>query len=306
MPTIINADTATGGAIITGDTSGQLQLQSGGVTALTTTGANVAVAGTLTAAGGVTGVNLSASVTGTLSVANGGTGATTLTANNVLLGNGTSALQAVAPGTTGNILTSNGTTWTSATAPAGGFSNTVIFTSSGTWSIPAGITKCRVTVTGAGGGQNGGAASNRTGGGAGAGGTVIAVLNLTGSTASITIGTSSSGSSGGDSSFTNGSITITSFGGTLSSPPFNGGGGSNGNSGSVTGTVISSLIINGGDGQRAFDNATLQLAPNGGGSFWAGPSNSRSAPSTSYGVGASGSWGSNAYAGGPGVVMIEF
>jgi hypothetical protein len=36
MPTIINADTATGGAIITGDTSGQLQLQSGGVTALTT------------------------------------------------------------------------------------------------------------------------------------------------------------------------------------------------------------------------------------------------------------------------------
>ena len=53
-----------------------------------------------------------------LSVAQGGTGSTTLTANNVLLGNGTSALQAVAPGTSGNILTSNGTTWTSA-APTG-------------------------------------------------------------------------------------------------------------------------------------------------------------------------------------------
>lgn len=51
---------------------------------------------------------------GTLPVANGGTGATTLTANNVLLGNGTSALQTVAPGASGNILTSNGTTWTSA------------------------------------------------------------------------------------------------------------------------------------------------------------------------------------------------
>jgi hypothetical protein len=50
-----------------------------------------------------------------LGVASGGTGATTLTANNVLLGNGTSALQVVAPGTTGNVLTSNGTTWTSAT-----------------------------------------------------------------------------------------------------------------------------------------------------------------------------------------------
>jgi len=37
-----------------------------------------------------------------------------LTANNVILGNGTSAVQVVAPGTTGNVLTSNGTTWTSA------------------------------------------------------------------------------------------------------------------------------------------------------------------------------------------------
>jgi hypothetical protein len=52
-----------------------------------------------------------------LSVANGGTGATTLTANNVLLGNGTSALQAVAPGTSGNLLTSNGTTWVSSSPP---------------------------------------------------------------------------------------------------------------------------------------------------------------------------------------------
>jgi uncharacterized protein (TIGR02145 family) len=60
-----------------------------------------------------------ANVSGTVAVANGGTGAATLTANNVLLGNGTSALQAVAPGTSGNVLTSNGTTWAS-TAPSGG------------------------------------------------------------------------------------------------------------------------------------------------------------------------------------------
>jgi hypothetical protein len=36
---------------------------------------------------------------------------------NVVLGNGTSAVQTVAPGTSGNVLTSNGTTWQS-TAPA--------------------------------------------------------------------------------------------------------------------------------------------------------------------------------------------
>ena len=50
-----------------------------------------------------------------LPVASGGTGATTLTANNVILGNGTSAVGFVAPGASGNVLTSNGTTWTSAT-----------------------------------------------------------------------------------------------------------------------------------------------------------------------------------------------
>lgn len=58
-------------------------------------------------------VRLANDVSGTLPVANGGTGASSLTANNVLLGNGTSAVQVVAPGTSGNVLTSNGTTWSS-------------------------------------------------------------------------------------------------------------------------------------------------------------------------------------------------
>jgi hypothetical protein len=49
----------------------------------------------------------------TTPVSAGGTGSQTLTANNVLLGNGASALQVVAPGAAGNLLTSNGTTWAS-------------------------------------------------------------------------------------------------------------------------------------------------------------------------------------------------
>jgi hypothetical protein len=50
---------------------------------------------------------------GIVPVANGGTGRSTITANNVILGNGTSAVGLVAPGTSGNALISNGTTWTS-------------------------------------------------------------------------------------------------------------------------------------------------------------------------------------------------
>lgn len=65
----------------------------------------------------LTGLPLTTGVTGILPVVNGGTGLATLTANNVMLGNGTGTPIAVAPGTNGNLLTSNGTTWTSAAAP---------------------------------------------------------------------------------------------------------------------------------------------------------------------------------------------
>jgi len=48
-----------------------------------------------------------------LPVASGGTSSNTLTANAAIIGNGTSAVQFLAPGTASNVMTSDGTNWTS-------------------------------------------------------------------------------------------------------------------------------------------------------------------------------------------------
>jgi hypothetical protein len=88
-----------------------------------------------------------------LTVAQGGIGAATLTANNVLLGNGTSAPQVVAPSTSGNILTSNGTTWTSAVPASYPLtSGTAVASTSGTsidfTSIPSWVKRITVMFNG--------------------------------------------------------------------------------------------------------------------------------------------------------------
>jgi hypothetical protein len=139
-----------------------------GLTPSISTGGNVTVAGTLAVASGGTGVadstgtvavvlNTSpiitsptlitpalgtptsgslvattnipvANATGTLLVGNGGTGLSSLTANSVLLGNGSSTIQFVSPGSSGNVLTSNGTTWSSSAPAGGGSAMTLIST----------------------------------------------------------------------------------------------------------------------------------------------------------------------------------
>ena len=85
---------------------------------------NALISGGVAAAPSYGKIGLATHVSGTLPVANGGTGATSLTANNVVLGNGTSAVNFVAPSTSGNVLTSNGTTWTSAAAAGIGVGQT--------------------------------------------------------------------------------------------------------------------------------------------------------------------------------------
>ena len=101
-------------AVPSGTSSGSVTsvAGTGTVNGITLTG-TVTSSGSLTLGGTLSGVDLTTQVTGTLPVANGGTSLATLTANNVILGNGTSAPTFVAPSTSGHVLTSNGTTWQS-------------------------------------------------------------------------------------------------------------------------------------------------------------------------------------------------
>lgn len=110
--------------------------------------------------------------------------------------------------------------WT-AVSDVSGLSSMQVFTSSGTWTRPAGITKVMVEVQGAGGG--GGSADNYNSQGGGAGGYAKKLLDVSSiSSATITIGSGgaggtaspiTSGSSGGNSSWSDGTNTITANGG---------------------------------------------------------------------------------------------
>lgn len=106
-----------------------------------------------------------AGVTGTLGVANGGTGLATLGTNSVLLGNGTSAVQSVAPLTSGNILASNGTTWTSSTPATSGIVTNVGTPTTGQIGIWTGATTIQgQTVLGVANGGTGSTSSTGTAG----------------------------------------------------------------------------------------------------------------------------------------------
>lgn len=181
-------------------------------------------------------VNAATNVTGTLPVGNGGTGAATLTLNNVILGNGTSAVQVVAPSTNGNVLTSNGTTWTSAAPPStyvGGQGQVFTTTGANTFTVPTGITTVKVTVVG-GGGNGGGTANSACGGGGGGGLSVRYVTGLTpGGTVTATVGAVAGTSSFGAFASATGGASVTTgtaggAGGTGSSGTYNIAGGAGG------------------------------------------------------------------------------
>jgi hypothetical protein len=149
-------------------------------------------------------VSLTAGITGTLPIANGGT-------------NLTSA------GTSGYVMTSNGSAFVMS-ASSGGLGGQTVFTSGGTFTIPAGKTVVKVIVIGAGGGSGGIfgyccqpiSANGASSGGAAVKyltgltpGNTLTVSCGTGGTAGVGSVTPTSGGTGGSSSVASGTQSIT-------------------------------------------------------------------------------------------------
>lgn len=117
----------------TGNSSNRLA-----TTAFVTQGINANQANASITGGTITGVAITGGTISGLATdlapADGGTGRSSLTANNLILGNGTSAVNFVAPSTSGNVLTSNGTTWQSSPLDFTGS-----FTANGYQKLPSGL-----------------------------------------------------------------------------------------------------------------------------------------------------------------------
>ena len=251
-------------------------------------------------------VDASAGLVNAAPVANGGTGRASQTAYAVLCGGTTStaAQQSVASvGTTGQVLTSNGAGAlpTFQTAAGGSPISTVDVKTSGssaTWTIPAGVTKVRITVVGGGGGGGGVGNCNPQGGGGG-GGTAIKVLTgLTpGNTLSYTVGTGGAGGSGGGGAGGGGNTSQVASGTqTITTISASGGAGAGGTGASGGIGSNGDLNIGGGAGNNY---------STGGSSFLGGGGNA--AAGRAYGGGGSGTIAGGAgFAGSAGVVIFEY
>ena len=245
-------------------------------------------------------VGMATHVSGTLPVANGGTGLATIPANNVVLGNGTSAVQTVAPGTTGNVLTSNGTSWTSAAISVG--SAATVFTSSGTFTIPSGITKVKMTVVG-GGGPGSVQSSNQGGvGGSGGGAAIKWLSGLTpGNTLTVTVG-----GSGGTSSVASGTQTIATVSATGGADNYAPGGlGSNGDM-NIRGNPGGLGSFAGSGGQGYGGGGGSSIFGGGGAAGTGGAGNGQPGGAYGGGGGGGGQSGGSGGAGASGVVLFEY
>jgi hypothetical protein len=223
-----------------------------------------------------------------------------------------------ADGSNGQVIQTNGSgalSFTTISAdPDGAFRSTQVFTDSGTWTKPSGLTRVRVYVTGGGGGGKGRTSNGSEGGtGGAAGGTAIKIIEASslGSTETVTVGAGGSSSnssndqagSGGTSSFGSHCTATGGSGGDRpgGSPYIDGGVGSSGD-----------LNIRGSAPVTSRETVDDSGSP-GGDSFFGGGGRSAKTDGT-YAHGATGQLGSgggggntsgNGANGGSGVVYVE-
>ena len=187
---------------------------------------------------------------------------------------------------------------------ASGFNSIQVFTSSGTWTRPSGITKVKIHVIGGGAGGGGGRSGyNYSGGGGGAGGNLLKVLDVSSiSSATIPVGSGGTGGAvnldggnGGTSTWVDGTNTLTANGG--SGVLALGGNNTTMAGGTATGGDINA---SGGTGSSSFKDSATQTSWNsglgglsgsgfggtGGSNFDANPSGGNDA--TGYGHGGTG------------------
>lgn len=130
-------------------------------------------------------------------------------------------------------------------------SNLQVFTSSGSFTVPSGVTKIEVEVRGGGGGGGGSAGSRTSGPGQGGcgGGYGKQVLTVTaGSTHAVTVGV---GGAGGAFYYADGTAGGTSTFGTLISATGGGGGRASGGAGCAGGTSTAVLNMTGFGGDQS-------------------------------------------------------
>ena len=223
-----------------------------------------------------------------------------------------------ADGSSGQVIQTNGSGalsfTTISTDPDGAYRSTLVFTQTGTWTKPSGLSRIRVYVTGGGGGGKGKRSDGSEGGTGGcAGGTAIKTIEASalGSTESVTIGggsagvanTDSNAGTGGTSSFGSHCSATGGMGGDrpTGSPYLDGGIGSGGDINIRGSSVVTS--------RETVDDAGSP----GGDSFFGGGGRSAKTDGT-YAHGGHGQYGSGGGGGntsgaggngGSGVVVVE-
>ena len=188
------------------DASGNVSV-SGGVTATSFTG-NITGNVTGNVTGAVTATQVDLTGQGDLRLQDSSGGQYVALQAAATVGSSFTLTLPTADGSADEFLKTDGSGNLSFGAAGGGFTSLQIFTTSGTWTKPSGISKVKVYVTGGGGGGGGATGGYGGCGGGGAGGTAVEVIDVSSvADVTVTIGASGSGTSagngvaGGDSTF---------------------------------------------------------------------------------------------------------